>query len=103
MVSVPAAVSRRRGGVNRGTPKSVYRPLFLQALSRFAIGDRSPIGVRTLGPAAEDTSGTTLTGGGAVAETEKRRSADDNLEDLTWRPSGQADVHGRAHGRVLRI
>jgi len=43
MVSVPAAVSRRRGGVSRGTPKSVYRPLFLQALSRFAIGDRSSI------------------------------------------------------------
>ena len=46
MVSVPAAVSRRRGGVSPGTPKSVYRPLFLQALSRLAIGDRSSIGKR---------------------------------------------------------
>ena len=47
--------------------------------------------------------GTALTDRGAVAETEKRLSADINPEELTWRPSGQPDVHGCADGPVLRI
>jgi hypothetical protein len=48
-------------------------------------------------------SGTTLTGGGAVAETDKRLSADVNREEVTWRPRGQLGVHGRANGPVPRI
>ena len=47
--------------------------------------------------------GTALTDRGAVAEIDKRCSADVNLKELTWGPRGQFGVHWRADGSFLRI